>query len=140
MTVSPAQEERFWAKVQKTEGCWLWTSQIEAKGYGRFRFNGRPVLAHRFSYELAYGPIPSGMEIDHLCRTRHCIKPEHLEAISHIDNLRRGNTFDIGSVHRSITHCPRGHPYNAENTYHDKKGRQCIACRRERAKELRTLP
>jgi len=66
-------EQRFWAKVQKTSTCWLWTASI-SDGYGQFWFDGRMIYAHRWAYEAVYGPIPAGLTIDHLCRIRHCAR------------------------------------------------------------------
>jgi hypothetical protein len=87
--------ERFWAKVDKTDTCWLWTGYVHPKGYGRFYPGGgrgtQIVYAHRFSFELAHGPMPEGMEADHLCRVRHCVNPEHLEAVTRRVNLDRRN-------------------------------------------------
>ena len=78
---------RFWAKVDKTETCWLWTGGQSA-GYGRFGFKGRPNLgAHRFAYELLVGPIPPGLDLDHLCRVRNCVNPDHLEPVTRRENL-----------------------------------------------------
>lgn len=88
-------EKRFWLKVDKNGpgGCWLWTSTLIKGGYGRFGLNGRHVLAHRYSYELNVGPIPEGMEIDHVydrgCRHRNCVNPAHLEPVTKDENIRR---------------------------------------------------
>ena len=124
------EEARFWAKVLKADGCWYWNGYIGAKGYGYFKAKGpQPILAHRYSYELHKGPIPDGLEVDHVCRVRHCVNPQHLELVTHAENLRRGDMFDIGSINRTKTHCPHGHEYTEANTYYDKKGRQCRACR-----------
>lgn len=71
-------------------GCWLWTGTISASGYGRLKRQGRDIFAHRFAYELLVGPIPEGLVIDHLCRTRSCVNPDHLEPVTHAENLRRG--------------------------------------------------
>lgn len=84
-------EARFWAKVDKTETCWLWTAAIRRRsGYGVFSHQARTMLAHRFAYELLVGPIPDGLVIDHLCRVRHCVNPDHLEPVTQRENLRRG--------------------------------------------------
>jgi hypothetical protein len=122
-------EERFWSKVQKTEGCWLWMTGKNWGGYGIFSVGEKRVVAHRFSYELHAGPVPAGMELDHLCRTRHCVNPAHLEPVTKLENVRRG----IGGRKNAIkTHCPAGHAYTPENTYFVRKNsRQCKACTRD---------
>lgn len=90
------------------------------------------ALAHRFAYEDIVGPILEGLTIDHLCRVRHCVNPAHLEPVTHLENVRRGNG---GLNQLAKTHCPKGHPYDEENTYRlpsRPSGRYCRACRRER--------
>lgn len=117
--------ERFWSKVEKTDGCWRWQGTIDpSTGYGRIRILGRDVYAHRLAYEQVIGPIPEGLVIDHLCRVRSCVNPEHLEPVTRGENVRRGT--------RLITHCPQGHPYDEKNTLLYKGKRQCRACKRER--------
>jgi hypothetical protein len=90
-------EDRFWDKVKKTDGCWIWTgarwgSVYKRPGeyrYGAFRVGSSMVAVHRISYEMANGAIPSGLTIDHLCFNKLCVKPEHLEAVSSAENTRR---------------------------------------------------
>lgn len=89
-------EQRFWARVEKTDECWLWLGGGCGNGYGHFRggevgIDGRRryVLSHRWAYEQAVGPIGDGLEIDHLCRTKTCVNPGHLEAVTHEVNIRR---------------------------------------------------
>lgn len=83
---------RFWAKVEKTNGCWLWTGGT-ARGYGQFRLGGgrgsKNVRAHRYAYELLVGPIPAGLEIDHTCENKLCVRPDHLEPVTKKVNLER---------------------------------------------------
>lgn len=116
-------------------GCWIWIGDISDKGYGRVRrgpvgASGRPSyrFAHRVIYELERGPVPDGLELDHLCRVRCCVNPDHLEAVTHAQNMERGNS---GINFRTRTHCPQGHQYDAENTGISNGGhRVCRACRR----------
>jgi len=79
-------EPRFWAKVNKTDTCWLWTSPLSEKGYGSFSVGGRrnPVRkrAHVWSFELAQGPVPAGHVVDHECRVKHCVRPDHLRPLT----------------------------------------------------------
>lgn len=134
-------DERFWEKVEHlTDGCYRWTGSKSGTGYGRF-WNGeylggnhrRPILvsAHRWSYERFVGPIPTGLEIDHLCRNRDCVNPTHLETVTHRENMQRAMAL--------ITHCPQGHPYDEANTlYRPKYGdRICRICARNHKRAYR---
>ena len=130
--------ERFWQRTMQVGDCIEWMGYREPAGYGRFGVGGKAVLAHRFSYEEANGPIPADMEIDHLCKNRACVKVAHLEAVSKTENRRRS---DAGARLRErmalITHCPQGHPYSDDNIYLKrlKNGyyaRQCRECGRIR--------
>jgi hypothetical protein len=114
-------------------GCWVWTGVTE-NGYGRIRVNGRNVLTHRAAYEMFIGPIPEGLDLDHLCRNRSCANPFHLEPVTRGENSRRGVAGQVAAERqRAKTHCPSGHPYDEANTFIARNGwRQCRACRRER--------
>ena len=122
--------DRFFAKVNRSGECWLWTGSLASGGYGSFyeRAGKRKWKAHRFSYELAYGPVPAGLDLDHLCRVRHCVNPAHLEPVTRSQNLRRGESS-------TRSRCPYGHEFTPENTHLTKQGwRQCRACwKRKRA-------
>lgn len=123
---------RFWSKIAlpNERGCMLWMGRPSSAGYGRIRIDGELFYAHRISYELAYGEIPAGLEIDHLCRVRHCVAPDHLEVVTHRANMLRGNT--PSARHAAKTHCPRGHAYDEANTSYAPNGsRRCRACRRK---------
>ena len=87
---------RFWTKVDKTETCWLWTPPLDDSGYGKFSVSGKKVGAHRWAYEEINGAIPDGLQIDHLCRVRNCVRPDHLEAVTHLENVRRSVPFRRG--------------------------------------------
>ena len=126
--------ERFWSKVKKTDTCWLWQSAT-CKGYGLFSYLGKEVYAHRFSYELLVGPIPEGMELDHLCRSPACVNPARLEPVTHQENCRRG---EAGRHKCRRIHCKWGHEFTPENTYVDPRGdRHCRICRLAYQKEYK---
>ena len=126
----PSTEARFWSKVEKTETCWNWMGWKEPDGYGVFHVKSLPVRAHRYAYQLT-AAIPDGLVIDHLCRNRGCVNPDHLEPVSSVENLRRSPLAPIVTNPRK-THCPAGHPYDAANTYVNPKGhRSCRICYRE---------
>ena len=133
-------EERFWAKVFKeSEGCWHWTASTWKDGYGRFwsTDEGRVVRAHRFAYELANGPIPDGLVIDHLCRNRLCVRADHLEAVTSLENRRRGT--NPTAINRLRTECVKGHPFTEDNIriHPTNGGRNCRACDSVRNRERR---
>jgi hypothetical protein len=118
--------------------CWLWVAGTNAKDYGVFVVDGRDCLAHRFSYELHVGPIPEGLQLDHLCRVHNCVNPDHLEPVTPGENSRRGSRKrgNAGIREREKTHCIYGHPFDEENTLLDEKGwRTCLACRARRREE-----
>ena len=115
--------------------CWLWTGGKNQYGYGRFYVAaGQPqAVAHRAVYELHRGPVPAGLVLDHLCRVPACVNPDHLEPVSHAENLRRGATKG-GALYTPPTHCPHGHEYDESNTYWRRGAagnmtRDCRACR-----------
>jgi hypothetical protein len=117
-------------------GCWQWTGHRNKGGYGLMRGRDwRDVhqRAHRLTYELLVGPIPEGLELDHLCRNRGCVNPAHLEPVSHRVNILRSPVAPP-AVHAKKTHCVNGHPFDEENTYITKRGgRCCRACGRASA-------
>jgi hypothetical protein len=125
---------RFWSKVAPVGECLLWTGCLDSRGYGRIysEVTKKGRRSHVVSFEIAYGPVPDGLEIDHLCRNRSCVSPAHLEAVDHRTNMLRGS----GCFKRGATpsHCGAGHPRAEENTVLDNRGyRECRICRQQRA-------
>lgn len=118
-------------------GCWFWLWQLNNGGYGIVGLRRhRKMLAHRLSYESFVGPIPPALDIDHLCRTRSCVNPEHLQPVTRSENLRRGLGPRLTSLRHKgvrITHCHRGHEYSTENTYWHGDYRRCRTCAALRA-------
>ncbi len=126
-------EERFWPKVQKTESCWLWTGGLSDTGYGSISMNGKIDNAHRVAWKLMRGPIPAGMQLDHLCRVRHCVNPDHLEIVTRRTNILRG--LGQSAIYARRETCGKGHPLKDPNLYHTKSRpntRICKVCFLER--------
>ncbi len=129
--------DRIVDKIQpQPDGCWLWTGELTRNGYGRERIEpragSRRVVAHRLVYELLVGPIPEGLQLDHLCRNRACVNPEHMEPVTgRINTLR---STGPSAINASKTACVNGHALDERNTYvrPDGTGRHCKACARER--------
>lgn len=128
--------ERFWAKVDRVGGCWLWTAAKNGDGYGNF-WLGRPqgsVGAHRFAYELLVGPIPEGLSLDHLCRVRNCVRPDHLEPVTNRENTIRGLAPAISRQRgEKRTHCINGHEITPESVRYARSSgggliRHCREC------------
>ena len=82
----------YWSRVDFTESCWLWTGAKTAEGYGEIKIDRRMHYTHRWAYEFCVGPIPEGLTIDHLCRVRHCMNPDHLEVVTRKENILRGES------------------------------------------------
>jgi hypothetical protein len=119
------------AKVVAGENhCWIWVGCRHEKGYGLVGIGGRDMRAHRVSYEHFIGPIPDGLQIDHLCCNPPCVNPAHLEAVTSRENTLRGNGPTAQNARK--THCKYGHPLSGQNLGRDRDWRRCLTCQRER--------
>jgi len=118
--------DRLLQRTRRDGTCWVWTGTLDRDGYGKVKESGRSFAAHRAVYEALVGPIPDGLQLDHLCRNRSCVNPSHLDPVTHAENCRRAAA--------ARTHCKHGHVFDESNTYiyeRDGKARRlCRACNR----------
>ncbi|OFV75372.1 HNH endonuclease signature motif containing protein [Rhodococcus erythropolis] len=130
------QSRRFWSKVEKTDGCWTWTASRNKGGYGQVNIRGEVLLAHRLAYTLKHGLVEPELVMDHLCRTRACVNPDHLEPVTQKINVQRGILPLVAGRHNAIkTECPRKHPLDSNNLVPAQLAlgkRTCLACSRAR--------
>jgi hypothetical protein len=131
-------DEDFWAYVQPTGFCWLWVGTELNNGYGHFNIHYKQVAPHRKAYELLIGPIPEGLQLDHLCRVKLCVNPDHLEPVTGRENTLR--SFGPSAVNARKTHCINGHEFTAANTLPRTRpsgGRHCRECAKLNARKRR---
>jgi hypothetical protein len=125
-------EQRFMSKIKKTDTCWYWTAAKTKAGYGMYSIKHKLIYAHRYSYQMFVGELVANMELDHTCRNRDCVNPNHLEQVSHKENIMRGEAWNKFIRHNSLkTKCPKGHNY--DYIYNGKRG--CKKCRNIQAKK-----
>lgn len=125
---------RFLTKINHIGNCWEWKG-CQRNGYGRFNLNGKTILSHRFSYELFKELIPKGLTIDHLCKNKLCVNPEHLEAVTQRENILRG--VGTAAINSKKTNCPKGHELKEPNLVKSELRigrRNCRICWNQRAK------
>jgi hypothetical protein len=122
--------DRFWAKVDASGDCWEWTGSHTSRGYGQIWTGARTEVSHRVVWEMLVGPIPDGLQIDHLCRNRSCVNPDHLEPVEPRENYLRG--FGPAARHARQTHCGWGHEFTDDNTFWYRGSRLCRACNRDK--------
>lgn len=130
-------------EIDAVTGCWNWKRAKTDKGYGKgFRHGETTRFAHILMWTKKNGPVPDGLELDHLCKNRGCVNPDHLEAVTHKENMERADRIVNA---RRATHCPSGHEWAPENTgRHISGGRACKACanigRQKRRARIRMPP
>lgn len=120
----PTVEERFFRLFLLSDDSGCWSNDTQRQTYAEFE----GMSAHRWAYEHFVGPIPDGLQLDHLCRNTHCANPSHLEPVTAQENLRRSTNFVADNMRK--THCPTGHPYSDQNTRMTSGKRTCIQCKR----------
>ena len=125
---------RFWAKVNKTENCWIWTASTNGQGYGCFRIDGKTRRAHGIAWALANGPVSVGLELDHLCRNPSCVRPSHLEPVTHKVNMLRGKNVATENIKKKVSKC--GEPFDHINKYGHRACHNCLRIKDRRRYKL----
>lgn len=133
-------KERFWSKVDRSggmEGCWFWLGYRTPRGYGFFSDRRKTTSVHRWAWRLFNGAIPNGRGLDHLCRVRHCVNPEHLEPVTNRENLLRGT--GLPAINARKTRCPAGHSdyVYRKARYEGQTYRRCRTCHSTRMRAFR---
>lgn len=141
-----ADPAKFWERVIPSEGCWLWSGVVNpTTGYSQFSVRTDTgvitIYAHRWAYELLVGPVPDGLELDHLCRNRECVRPDHLEPVLPAVNVRRGVGPERTRLrYAAQTHCRNGHPLAGDNLRLSRRGaytaRVCRTCQADAMKRF----
>lgn len=127
--------DRLMQYTDRSGECWLWTASLRSGGYAQIYVNGRILAAHRVAYEEFVGPIPDGLQLDHLCRVRRCINPVHVEPVTLRENVARG----VGKASHALrtNRCVNGHEFTSKNTRSRPGGRRCRACEFEKGQRRR---
>jgi hypothetical protein len=131
MKIPPLERIMRHVLPEPNSGCWLWAGSVNVHGYGTVNFRQRSALAHRAVWILIKGEPPVGLELDHKCRVRCCVNPDHLEWVTHEENVRRGCRAEM---QRAVMQCPKGHPYGVGKPGHYRK---CLPCEAERKRAQR---
>lgn len=133
----PTLERRLWPRIDRqADGCWLWIGGRDSQGYGEIWTGEAMRRVHQIVYELLVGLVPAGLQLDHLCRVRHCCRPDHLEPVTRRENIARGKGFT--AINGRKVACHAGHPFEGANLYITPDGkRSCRECRRQRMRRWR---
>lgn len=127
-------QERLMARVRvDAAGCWVWVGPVNFGGYGRITLNGKTAMVHRLLYEHHAGPIPAGLQLDHLCRNRPCCNPQHLEPVTSRENSLRG--IGPAAMHAAQVNCVNGHPLTPDNLLRESGKRRCRECNKARCRK-----
>jgi len=127
-------EGRLWEKIipEPNSGCWLWIGATNRTGHGQIRIGGHNRPPHRVMYEMIHGPVPAELDMDHLCRVPCCVNPTHVEPVTHLENVARG---DAGKHWSDRDRCKHGHLFTPENTRWQGKARRCRECTKRSSNE-----
>jgi hypothetical protein len=134
--LTDAETARFKSKTERRGDCLVWLGPLDRDGYGTFYFRRKNRRAHRVAWYALGGPIPEGHVINHICRNRACVNPQHLDLVTVRDNALRDST-NRAYVNSRKTACPRGHPFDRTVVYKERTQRVCSICEREKHRRLR---
>lgn len=140
--LTPKQQDRFWARVEvhHPAGCWEWIGPRGTRGYGQLFLNDKCFTAHRVAYALLIEDAPGDMTIDHLCRNKRCVNPDHLRVVTSVENVLAGLAPTAQNARK--THCINGHEFTPDNVYQRPNRpteRGCRACRRTLERDRKRL-
>lgn len=137
MVRQSTEVQRFYDRTQMSQDCWQWTGHVMNAGYGSFATSKGTTLSHRWSYEHFIDEIPPKVTVDHLCRNKLCVNPDHMELVTRTENIKRAGLTGIAKREAKKTHCPKGHSYlehgvvykNGYTEYGTEKfARRCTVC------------
>jgi hypothetical protein len=130
LSLTPEEFERFWGKVDASGTCWTWIAGLIPQGYGSFWLRGKTRRSHKVAYESVVGPVPDGLVLDHICRNRRCVNPDHLRVVTHRENIFAPGSMCLAAQNAEKDECLRGHLLSGENLLIWEGKRSCRICRR----------